>query len=186
MRRAERPPTDPRRGFTLIEVMIALVLGVITISGARAVSGVLSDHAERLAVADAAAAERVNGARLLRRLVRDTEAGRDAAATFAGSATEAGFGTWCRVPAGWSERCAATLTLEPDSMSGETLLRVSLSTGEGLVLGRFTPPVRLAYLEDAAHGGAWSAVWGPATAAPLAIGVFSTDAPLILPTRSAP
>jgi prepilin-type N-terminal cleavage/methylation domain-containing protein len=186
MRSADRSTLQHRHGFTLIEVMVALVLGVITIGGARAVSGLLADHAARIAAADFAATERVNGARLLRTLVRDTEAGRSLDGTFSGSTDAASFATRCHVPGGWSERCIATLTLVSDPDSAATLMVILLSTGDSLMLGRYTPPTRLAYLEDAARGGVWSPVWGPASVAPLAVGIFSADGTVILPTRAAP
>ena len=183
MRRVDR---SARRGFTLIEVMVALAIGAITIGGARAVTIALVDHAQRLDDTHAHVSETINGERLLRRLVLESEAGRDERAIFAGSETQAAFDTWCRTEDGWAERCRVELVLTPPMADSMVPLDAVLAMGERLTLGRFAAPVRLAFLEDAAHGGTWSARWGPSTAAPLAIGIFASDVVLIIPTRRNP
>lgn len=186
MRLANRSARGARPGFTLIEVMVALAIGAITIGGARAVTIALVDHGQRLDAAHAQVSETINGERLLRRLVLESEAGRDPSAVFGGSLTEAAFDTWCRTPQGWAEQCHVELVLTPPAVDSMVTLDAVLSPGERLTLGRFVAPVRLAFLEDAAHGGTWSPRWGPGTAAPMAIGVFAADVVLIVPTRREP
>jgi Prokaryotic N-terminal methylation motif len=186
MQRADRSSRSARPGFTLISVMVALAIGAITIGGARAVTIALVDHAQRLDDAHAQVSEAINGERLLRRLVLESEAGRDPGATFAGNETQAAFDTWCHTANGWAERCRVELTLAPPVADSMVTLGAALAAGERLTLGRFKAPVRLAFLEDAAHGGTWSARWGPSTAAPMAIGVFAADVVLIVPTRRDP
>ena len=186
MRPVDRSVRSTRPGFTVIEVLVALAIGAITIGGARAVTIALVDHAQRLDSTDAQALETINGERLLRQLVLESEASRDPNAVFGGSHTAAVFDTWCRTSHGWAERCRVELALTPSSADSMVTLDAMLSSGERLTLGRFVPPVRLAFLEDAVHGGTWSPRWGPSTAAPLAIGVFATDVVLIVPTRRDP
>jgi prepilin-type N-terminal cleavage/methylation domain-containing protein len=186
MPRVDRSERSARAGFTLIEVLVALAIGALTIGGARAVTIALVDHSLHLDHAHAQVSEAINGERLLRRLVLESEAGRDPNATFAGSETQAAFDTWCRTANGWAERCRVELSLAPPVADSMVTLGAALAGGEQLTLGRFRAPVRLAFLEDAAHGGTWSARWGPSTAAPMAVGVFAADVVLIVPTRRDP
>jgi Prokaryotic N-terminal methylation motif len=186
MLHADSPARTLRRGFTVIELMVALLVGMMTISGARAISSVLVDHAARLDSVHVEVAEEMNGEHLLRRLVLEAEAGRDPKSTFFGSRDAATFESWCQMPGGWTERCSVALRIERLETDSVVTLVGELSTGERLPLIRLPAPVHLTYLEDATHGGSWSARWGPGTVAPLAIGIFAADQLLILPTRREP
>lgn len=184
--RPDSPALALRRGFTVIELMVALLIGMMTIGGARAISSVLVDHAVRLDSVHVEVAEEINGEHLLRRLVLEVEAGRDPKSIFSGSREAATFDSWCQMPAGWTERCSVALRIERSEADSVATLVGELSTGERLPLIKLPAPAHLAYLEDATHGGSWSARWGPGTVAPLAIGIFAADQLLILPTRREP
>lgn len=162
------------RAFTLVELLVALVVGGVAILGARSVLGALADHAGR--VSDAAAdADRVaNGERLLRALVGNLEIGTTEDATFSGNEREARFTTWCPTPSGWQERCSVRLVvIPPDSAGAASVVAGVLPTGEVLPLLEGTAVQRIRYLRDAANGGTWFHTWGAGITAPLAIGIMT-------------
>ena len=104
-----------RNGFTLIELVVAITLSGIVLLGARALWESLAGSVDRLRAQVADDARDENGERLLRSLVGRLEVGTDQSREFAGDERHTTFTTWCEVPAGWQERCAATLAIEPDS-----------------------------------------------------------------------
>jgi prepilin-type N-terminal cleavage/methylation domain-containing protein len=167
-----------RRGFTLIELVVALFVSGIVLLGARlileslgATEGRMREVAER--------ADRVaNGDRLLRTLFARLEVGTDEAREFGGDERVARFTTWCDVPAGWLERCQAEVAIDTATGGGAALV-ARLSTGERVVLRQGFQAGALRYLNTPAGGGQWFRVWGHGITAPLAIGVI-TDADTLI------
>jgi prepilin-type N-terminal cleavage/methylation domain-containing protein len=161
-----------RSAFTLIELLVAIMLSGIVLLAARALWESLAGSVDRLGVEAAANARVANGERLLRSLVGRLEVGTDESREFAGDEWHATFTTWCDVPAGWQERCDATLAIEPDSGGTERLV-ARLSTGEVIPLERGFRAGVLRYLNDPVGGGVWFRIWGHGITAPLAIGVIT-------------
>jgi prepilin-type N-terminal cleavage/methylation domain-containing protein len=160
------------RGFTLIELMVAIVLSGIVLLGARALWESLAISVDRLRSQATADARAENGERLLRSLVGRLEVGTDQSHEFAGDEQHVRFTTWCDVPAGWQERCDAVVGFEPDS--GDRIQLVArLSTGELVPLERGFTRGLLRYLNTPAGGGVWFRIWGHGIIAPLAIGVIT-------------
>jgi prepilin-type N-terminal cleavage/methylation domain-containing protein len=161
-----------RNAFTLVELMVAIALSGVVLLGARALWESLAGSVDRLRVQAAADAREANGERLLRSLVGRLEVGTDQSREFAGDERHTSFTTWCDVPAGWQERCAAELAIEPDS--GPALRLVArLSTGETITLERGFYAGVMRYLNDPVGGGVWFRIWGHGITAPLAIGVIT-------------
>jgi prepilin-type N-terminal cleavage/methylation domain-containing protein len=160
------------RGFTLIELVVAVTLAGVVLLGARALWESLAVSVDRLKGEAAAHAREANGERLLRSLLGRLEVGTDQAREFAGDERHTTFTTWCDMPAGWQERCAAELAIEADS--GQQLRLVArLSTGETVVLRRGFGTAVLRYLNEPVGGGIWFRIWGHGITAPLAIGVIT-------------
>lgn len=171
-----------RAGFTLVETMVALTLSAIVLLGAREMIDALARRSTIGDGADREHARRVNGERLLRELVLDSRAGVEPSATFSGAASSLTWDTWCRAPQGWKERCRIDLAAR-STADGQGFALVA--TGPDAIeteVVRDERPLRLAFLEDSRHGGRWSATWGPATARPVAVGIFTDRDTLILPT----
>jgi prepilin-type N-terminal cleavage/methylation domain-containing protein len=161
-----------RAGFTLVEVMVALVVMGVVVVGARAMLGQIADDADRITAA-AAEADRASNADLLLRTI----AGRlevapvagEEQTRFEGESQGARFHSWCEVPDGWLERCEASLGFI--ELEGENVLALRLSTGELVPLRRGFRTGEMTYLRDAADGGAWVRRWGASITAPLAFGI---------------
>lgn len=161
-----------RRGFTLIELSVAIALSGIVLLGARALWESLATSVDRLRSQATADARDENGERLLRSLVGRLEVGTDQSHEFAGDEQHVRFTTWCDVPAGWLERCDAVIGIEPDSADRLQLV-ARLSTGERVSLQRGFSRGVLRYLNSPAGGGIWFRIWGHGITAPLAIGVIT-------------
>jgi prepilin-type N-terminal cleavage/methylation domain-containing protein len=175
MQRADR--FLPRRGFTLVELMVALVVTGIVLIGARSMVEVLADATRRTLHA-AHDADRVADAdQLLRTLLARLDVGAASDQRFGGDERSVHFTTWCDTPGGWLERCDASIAFE---LHGDTTCLVAhLAPSDphgdvGLGQVRLATGFRhgaLRYLNDRRAGGQWFLGWSDGVSAPLAIGV---------------
>ncbi|MBW3571953.1 MAG: prepilin-type N-terminal cleavage/methylation domain-containing protein [Gemmatimonadetes bacterium] len=170
--RAVRPPRRQRRaGFTLVEVMVAVVVIGVVLVGARAMLGQIADDADRIAGAAAQADREGNAEALLRAVAGRLEVapvpGGDA--RFEGQPEGARFHSWCEVPDGWLERCRASVGFIP--LDDGPALVLGLSTGEVVPLRRRIASGEILYLRDASDGGAWMRSWGASITPPVALGI---------------
>lgn len=205
--RRRRPVVRRRTGFTLIEVLVALMAGALVVLAARALFEGVTVVGRRTVEAVAAADAEANGLRVARALVDQVDvtpaAEADAqnnptAATaipMAGDRISVRLATWCATAGGWSVRCTATLRFEApgrpsvrdrgreaDTHEREPAavdLIADLSTGERLVLRRGLTGPSFRYLVTAADGGQWSAEW-ERHETPLAIAVVASTDTLLL------
>lgn len=175
-----------RRGFTLIEVLVALAVSGIVLLAARGLLGALADGADRVSAHASVADREANAERLVRALLARSEAGTSDARLFAGDARVARFSSWCHVPSGWLERCQAAIVIERD-VAGEgspgrnaLLVAAVFSTGEIVPLRRGVDTAELLYLSDARDGGRWLHAWGASVTTPLALGVVVDGDTLVL------
>jgi len=159
-----------RSGFTLVEVMVALLVGGIVLLGARVMFESLTDQAHRIADAAIVADREANADRELRALAGRLEVGTAPGTEFAGDPASATFASWCEVPAGWLERCIVQLSIEHERAGSALVARTSL--GDTLVLRRGFRGGVIHYLESAVSGGSWIRVWGAGITAPVAFGIF--------------
>jgi prepilin-type N-terminal cleavage/methylation domain-containing protein len=99
-----------RSGFTLVEVMVALVVGGMAVAGAGALLGALADRARAIERAAASADGDANAERELRSLLASLDVSADTTVpSFVGDADSATFRAWCETPAGWLDHCTAHL-----------------------------------------------------------------------------
>ena len=163
-----------RAAFTLIEVMVAMTLGVGVVLGARML-------AESLALETRAAATQArrvdadaNAEHWLRNLVRNT----DAQEALQGDSASVAFASWCDTPLGWQERCPVRLAVQ---QTGEAA-RVRVTTFDNSVVELPWRPAfaRLIYLANGASGGAWSQQWSDEISRPVGIGLVLDADTLIL------
>lgn len=168
-----------RGGFTLIEVIVAMTISAMILVGARSMLGEVGDDALRITL-DAEIQDRdANAERSFRALVSRIELGTGSGSEFAGDPSRASFSTWCDVPAGWVERCRATISVE--GAEGKLSIVARPSIGAPIVLRGGLRAGALRYLLSADGGGSWLTVWGAGITAPLAIGVIAGSDTLIVP-----
>ena len=158
-----------RKGFTILELMVALVLSAGVLVAGRALFEQLAAVGDTIVVNAAVADSTRIRARLLREIVRNIETSDGGAARgFFGDARSAKFTSWCTGREVLRERCDITLTVD-------SVVTLSDSTGP-IVAVRQTVPGVLRYLADSHEGGRWYRSWGPGSTLPLAIGiVFRSD-----------
>lgn len=166
-----REARERRGGFTLVEMMVALVISAIVVLGARMLLEQLGDSALRTVAAATRTDREANGERLLRELAGRLEVGTDASARFSGEPGIARFGSWCDVPSGWQERCTVALVVIP--RGGRSSLVATLASDDTVTLLVRDQPIALRYLDDSRAGGRWFTSWGAGITAPLAFAVIS-------------
>ncbi|MFL5560834.1 MAG: prepilin-type N-terminal cleavage/methylation domain-containing protein [Gemmatimonadaceae bacterium] len=174
-----RRKTEVRRaGFTLVEVMVALLISAVVLLGARVLLEQLGENASRTVAAAAYADEEANGEQVLRDLAGRLDVGTDAATQFSGEANAARFGSWCDTPSGWEERCAVALVVRDDR--SRSRLVATFAPGDSITLLTRAQPIELRYLNDPRAGGRWFVSWGAGITAPLAVAVISGSDTMIV------
>jgi prepilin-type N-terminal cleavage/methylation domain-containing protein len=167
-----------RAGFTLVEVLVALSIAGMLLVGARALLTQLVDGAARIGEASVGADRDANAERFLRALLLQVEANDGESIRFIGDERAARFVSWCTVPAGWQERCTATLGVVP--VENGIALTVLLHGGEMIVVRRGARSGELRYLYSAGEGGTWLPTWRSVITTPLAVGILLDGDTLVL------
>jgi len=159
------------RGFTLIELVVALTVAALVVGVAHSLIVALGDGAAGLTEAAVNADSESNRERFLKGVVKRLNAG-SLEATFDGTPDRARFKSWCNTPNGWLESCEVELTMAMVRSRSRFEVKVELQgqSQEFLLASDFEAGV-LRYLSDARLGGRWMTVWGESVTAPLAIGV---------------
>ena len=166
-----RNATAQRAGFTLVEVMVALLISAIVLLGARMLLEQLGENASRTVAAAARADADANGEQMLRDLAGRLEIGTDGSTQFSGESNAARFASWCDTPSGWEERCAVAIVVtQQETLSA---LVATFAPGDSITLLTRAEPIELRYLDDPRAGGRWFVSWGAGITAPLAIAVLS-------------
>jgi prepilin-type N-terminal cleavage/methylation domain-containing protein len=172
-----------RSGFTLLEVLVAVMIAATLLLSADVVFEQLADSR---AAAERAATEwnrTENDMALIRRWVRQVEVspGVGSGSThhaFAGDSATARFTSSCIVPGGWERECDVSFHVTSDS-TGASLVAVS-SAGDSARLGAVDRSLALRYLSDAAGNGRWANSWPSGPTAPLAIVIVTRKDTLLL------
>lgn len=173
--------TTRRSGFTLLEVMVALMLSGIVVVGVRNIFATTSDSATIIARRAETLDRTANGIRFLRHVIENIESTGEAATDFGGDSAGVTFTTWCTTPDGWLDRCRASLVLDnADGDSRQVVVR--LSTGETLATMTTSARAQLRYLTDPAVGDFWTDRWPAGVFLPRAIGIMTDDDTVVLRT----
>ncbi|HEX4561615.1 MAG TPA: prepilin-type N-terminal cleavage/methylation domain-containing protein [Gemmatimonadales bacterium] len=154
-----------RRGFTLIEVMVALTLASLVVLLAHRIFSGVADGVGRMDAARTALDRKVNSQRWLAEAFGSLQAGVDSAGSFEGHPDQALFATWQRAPAGGLERRRLRL-----HQVGATLI----ADGAGLApltLVDSVARIGFDYLLEPGANTAWAREWLSPVSAPLAVRV---------------
>ncbi len=167
-----------RRGFTLIEVLVALLIGATIVLCGRLLLEGVSDDARRMTTFAQLSDHEENGQRLLRSTVMAIDVSAAGAEPFAGDERLARFTSWCARPGGWQERCVVTLAITGDTAAASLMLTLAEAAPFNIRSGFRHGELR--YLMDARDGGHWLRSWETGLTAPLAIGAVLDADTLVL------
>lgn len=153
--------SGPCRGFTLVELLVALVVTSLVVLLSHQLLTAAGDSARTLVTARAALDREANARRWLASSWRSLEVG-GAAVGFTGAPTEARYSSWVRTPGGWWIRTRVRLTVEG------TRLVATLDDGP-LVLADEVTGVGFDYLLAPGADSRWVAAWQSPASTPLAV-----------------
>jgi prepilin-type N-terminal cleavage/methylation domain-containing protein len=161
-----------RRGFTLLELTVALALAGVVLTTSAALLGVVVEQDRRLsAVAREQSARNVAAATVSRLLARHS-AGFVSTTVFTGSSSSAEFESRCERPGGWLARCVVRLQIVERNAGGAVLeVRDNQSSIASIPLRG--QRATLAYGIVGAGGRAWLSQWEGGTQAPSLIAIVS-------------
>lgn len=145
-----------RRGFTLIEVLVALAIsGLVIVAAHRVFSGV-ADGAQAVAVARERLDGQANGRRWLKATFLSLES------PFEGRLTRASFMSWQMSSGGWFEQKPTILQQTGDRLTG-TVAGQTLDLADGVTAVAFD------YLLEPGAETTWVREWVSPVSAPLAV-----------------
>jgi prepilin-type N-terminal cleavage/methylation domain-containing protein len=170
-----------RRGFTLLELILALSLGGAAMLGGLLLLDQLNDGTGRIVAQTAATDREANGARLLRRIIFETHTNPDTTRRFTGDERSVSLLSWCDVPGGWSEPCDVTLSL--DAREDSSAVVADLSIGGSFVLRRDSSRRAWRYLDATPRDTAWSTHWSSGTTLPAALALVSARDTIVFPVQ---
>jgi len=151
------------RGFTLIEVMIALAVSALVVLLAHRIFTGVVDGAERLGAARTALDRQGNAHRSLTELFGSLDVGTEGAGGFAGRPDHVEFTTWQRVPSGWLERRRVVLGVESGALVARSDMAIALEDS--------VSSVAFDYLLEPGANAAWVREWISPVSAPVAVRV---------------
>ena len=167
-----------RGGFTILELLVALLVGAMVVLAARLMLDGVADDARRIHRAAKRSDHDANAERELRSTVESIDVGTVGVLAFEGDEHAVRFSAWCTRSGGWQERCAVTLSITGDSSQATLVLARSgdkpLNVRSGARRGE------LCYLADAHDGGRWVQRWDAGFGVPLAIGAVLDADTLVL------
>lgn len=162
---AYKRPAPATRGFTLIEVLVALTLSALVVLLAHRVFTGVVDGTARLGDARLALDREANARRFLQEAFGSLDVGSEGAGGFAGRTERVEFATWVRVPEGWLERRRVTLGIENGGFA------VRAGAGDLVVLRDSVERVEFDYLLEPGANAAWVREWISPVSAPVAVRV---------------
>jgi len=152
-----------RRGFTLIEVLIAVTIGAVVVVVAHQLFTAVAVRGETLVAARTALDRSANARRWLDATFLSLDVGTEGAGGFDGRPDHAAFTTWLLTPDGWFER--RTVALARDN---ERLI-ANVAPGQPIVLMDSVEELALDYLLEPGAESRWVREWVSPVSAPFAV-----------------
>ena len=151
------------RGFTLLEVVVALTIGALVVLLAHELLGAALERSKTLTMARATLDRTMNARRWLVATFLSLDVGTEGGGGFEGRANHATFTTWLLTPDGWFERREVVLARESDRLAA------SLTPGSAIPLMDSVADVELDYLLEPGADSRWVREWVSPVSAPLAV-----------------
>ncbi len=177
-------PVGATCGFTLIEVMIALVVGSMAVTGSAALLIGLSNQHASVQELTSSADRDGNGIRVLTDLVSSIRQGPELPPGLVGGPSRVELRTHCISERGWTEPCEAELRFEPadESSAAAVLVVASDPPSRRWVLWIAESGGHFTFLAQSADGGTWTREWTGGRP-PLALGVVTDGDTLLVAIR---
>ena len=154
-----------RRGFTLIEVIVALTIGALVVLVAHQLFAAVADRGRTLIEAQTTLDRRANARRWLEATFLSLDVGTDGAGGFDGRPDHAVFSTWLVTSDGWFERRQVTLSAE------QGRLWAAVTPGTQIALIDSVTDLQLDYLLEPGAESRWVREWVSPVSAPVAVRV---------------
>lgn len=168
-----------KRGFTLLELLVALAIGGLVVLLAHQVFASVGHSGRRLRDARAALDREANARRWLRATFLSLEVGLDSACSFDGRANRVRFTAWQLTPEGWFERRSIDLEEHDDRLVAR------VAPGAALMLTDSVQSLAFDYLLEPGAESRWVREWVSPVSAPLAVRMRITRRPHQTPDRKA-
>jgi prepilin-type N-terminal cleavage/methylation domain-containing protein len=151
------------RGFTLIEVLVALTIGAVVVLIAHQLFAAVSDDGRALVAARTELDREANARRWLTAAFLSLDVGTEGASGFEGRPDHMAFTTWSLTLDGWFERQSVSLARQDDR------LVATVPLGRRLVLWDSVTDAAFDYLLEPGAASRWVREWVSPVSAPLVV-----------------
>lgn len=152
-----------RRGFTLMELLVALTIGALVVLLVHQLFAAVADRGKTLVAARAALDRTMNAHRWLQATLLSVDVGTERASGFEGRPDHAAFTTWLLTPDGWFERRQVALARSVDRLVATVTPGTSISLADGVT------DLQLDYLFEPGAESRWVREWVSPVSAPVAV-----------------
>ena len=152
-----------RRGFTLIEVLVALAIGALVVLLAHQLFATVVNRGRTLLAARQSLDRTMNARRWLAATFLSLDVGMESAGGFDGRVDRMAFAAWQRTADGWFERRRITLAREGDR------LVAAVTPGAPVALMDDVDDVAFDYLLEPGAEARWVREWVSPISAPIAV-----------------
>jgi|SRR5437870_3174133 len=159
-----------RRGFTLVEVLVALTIGAVIVLLAHQLFAGVADRGRTLTLSRTALDRTANARRWLGATLLSLDVGTDGASGFEGRPDHAAFTAWLLTPDGWFERRVVSLAGQDDR------LVATVTPGQAIALMDSIGDVAFDYLLEPGEESRWVREWVSPVSAPVAVRMRVTRA----------
>jgi prepilin-type N-terminal cleavage/methylation domain-containing protein len=149
-------------GFTLVEVLVALIVTALVALIAHGIFGAALDSARELRTARGSLDREVNSGRLLASAFLSLDVGEDAG-PFEGRSDRVEFTSWLPTPDGWWERSRVRLRADGGKLLYEAGSAPAIELSDSVV------DLHVDYLLEPGAAARWVGNWTSAVSAPLAV-----------------
>lgn len=147
------------RGFTLIEITVALLVGGMALSAAAALLTGLGERVDQVRAATGRADREANAERMLRGLFENLRYSDDSTRTLTGDSSSVTFYSRCETVEGWLRPCTAVIAVDASGTGIHIRLTQDLQEIRGFDLPGGDGRAAIRYLKTADAGGEWTTKW---------------------------